>query len=212
MKINEIFFSIQGESSHAGKPCVFIRLSGCDLRCTYCDTAYAFHEGKEMPVEEVLAAAGRYPARLALVTGGEPLLQPQVHELMRALLERGYTVCLETGGQLPVQEVDPRVHKIVDLKCPSSGMMKRNRYDNIGCLSRDDEVKFVIADRADFDWACEQTRLHRLPERVGSVLFSPVFGVLPYEFLARWVLESGLEVRMQIQLHKIIWPEITRGV
>jgi 7-carboxy-7-deazaguanine synthase len=212
MKINEIFYSIQGESSHAGKPCAFIRLAACDLRCVYCDTEYAFYEGREMSVEQILAAIGAYPTRLALVTGGEPLLQPQVHDLFRALLDLEYTVCLETGGHRPVQDVDPRVHKIMDLKCPSSGMMSRNHYANIGHLTRADEVKFVIADRADFDWACEQTREHALVEKTGCVLFSPVYRAVSYETLARWVLESGLAVRMQIQMHKIIWPDVVRGV
>jgi 7-carboxy-7-deazaguanine synthase len=165
-----------------------------------------------MSVEEIMAAIREYPTKLALVTGGEPLLQRQVHDLFRALFDREYTVCLETGGHLPVQDVDPRVHKIMDLKCPSSGMMSRNHYANIGHLTSTDEVKFVIADRADFDWACAQTRQHGLVERVGCVLFSPVYKALPYETLARWILESGLAVRMQIQMHKIIWPEAIRGV
>jgi 7-carboxy-7-deazaguanine synthase len=212
LKINEIFYSIQGESTFVGLPCAFLRLSACDLRCTYCDTQYAFFEGREMSIPEILEVIRPYPTRLALVTGGEPMLQPAVHELFRDLLEREYTVCLETGGHVPLASVDARVHKIMDLKCPSSGMLSRNHYENIECLTGRDEVKFVIGDEADFEWACEMTKHHDLPSRVGAVLFSPVHGLLKYDQLAGWVLKCGLSVRMQIQLHKIIWPDITRGV
>ncbi len=212
MKINEIFYSIQGESSFAGCPCAFIRLAACDLRCTYCDTEYAFYEGREMSIADIMRAIGPYPARLALVTGGEPMLQPAVHDLFRALLTRDYTVCVETGGHISLKDVDARVHKIMDLKCPSSGMMDRNNAGNVQYLTRADEVKFVVGDRADFDWACEMTRRFDLPARVASVLFSPVYRKLPYGELARWVLDSGLPVRLQVQLHKIIWPDILRGV
>jgi 7-carboxy-7-deazaguanine synthase len=212
VKINEIFYSLQGESSFVGCPCAFIRLSACDLRCRYCDTEYAFYEGKEMSIPDIIEAIAGYPTRLALVTGGEPLLQRSVHELFRALLERNYTVCLETAGHIPVRDVDPRVHKIMDLKCPSSGMMSRNDYGNVEYLTRGDEVKFVIGNRADFDWACEITRGHHLTSRTGAVLFSPVYGTLAYADLARWILESGIPVRMQIQLHKVIWPDSRRGV
>ncbi len=212
MRINEIFYSIQGESSFAGCPCAFIRLTACDLRCTYCDTEYAFHEGREMSIPEILKAIESYPARLALVTGGEPMIQSSVHDLMRALLARDYTVCLETGGHRSLKDVDHRVHKIMDLKCPSSGMADRNDFENIRYLTRDDEVKFVVGDRPDFEWACEATRRFDLPARVGTVLFSPVYGALPYHRLASWVLDCGLPVRMQVQLHKIIWPGVVRGV
>jgi 7-carboxy-7-deazaguanine synthase len=212
VKINEIFYSIQGESSFAGCPCAFIRLTACDLRCTYCDTEYAFYEGREMSIPEILRAIQPYPAKLVLVTGGEPMLQPAVHDLFRALLELDYTVCVETGGHISLRNVDARVHKIMDLKCPSSGMASRNDFGNIQFLTRGDEVKFVIGDRADFDWACEMTRRFELSSRVGSVLFSPVYRRLPYEQLARWVLDCGLPVRMQVQLHKIIWPDVVRGV
>ena len=212
MKVNEIFYSIQGESSFSGEPCAFVRLSACDLRCTYCDTEYAFYEGKEMSIAEIVRSIRAYPTRLALITGGEPMLQRAVHDLFGALLDLGYTVCLETGGHVPLQDVDPRVHKIMDLKCPSSGMMEHNHYENIECLAAGDEVKFVIGNRADFDWACDTTRRFDLPARVNAVLFSPVFGVLPYHEMARWVLDCGLPVRMQVQLHKIIWPGVTRGV
>jgi 7-carboxy-7-deazaguanine synthase len=212
VKINEIFYSIQGESSFAGLPCAFVRLSACDLRCTWCDTAYAFHEGREMQVAEILSAIGLWPVRLALVTGGEPLLQREVHDLFRALLDRGYHVCVETGGHLPIDDVDPRVHRIVDLKCPSSGMTHRNRYANISRLTALDEVKFVVADRADFDWACGTAREHNLPARVRHILISPVHGRLPLDQLAQWVLDCGLPVRLQLQLHKFIWPGVERGV
>jgi 7-carboxy-7-deazaguanine synthase len=212
MKVNEIFYSIQGESSFIGEPCAFVRLSACDLRCTYCDTEYAFYESREMSIAEIVEAVRAYPTKLALITGGEPMLQGAVHGLFSALLDLGYTVCLETGGHVPLHDVDPRVHKVMDLKCPSSGMMEHNHYENIECLTNGDEVKFVIGNRADFDWACEMTRRFELPARAKTVLFSPVFGVLPYHDLARWVLDCGLSVRMQIQLHKIIWPSVTRGV
>jgi 7-carboxy-7-deazaguanine synthase len=212
MKVNEIFFSIQGESSFAGCPCAFIRLSACDLRCSYCDTAYAFFEGTEIPLGGILEAIAGYPTRLVLVTGGEPMIQRGIHDLLGALLTREYTACLETGGHVSLRDVDPRVHKIMDLKCPSSGMESRNDYSNIDLLSRIDEVKFVIGDRLDFEWAAEKTSRFDLAGRVGSVLFSPVYGKLPYDLLARWLLDSGLRARMQLQLHKIIWPEIPRGV
>ncbi|NLT65671.1 MAG: radical SAM protein [Acidobacteria bacterium] len=212
MKINEIFYSIQGESSFAGLPFAFIRLSGCNLRCSYCDTEYAFHEGAQMSVPEVMKAIEPFPTRLALVTGGEPLLQRSVHELFGTLLEHGYTVLVETGGQVPLADVDPRVHKIMDFKCPSSGMDQRNRYENVSCLTRNDEVKFVVSDRNDFDWACRIICRFDLVPKVSSVLFSPVHGRLPYRDLASWVLDCGMPVRMQIQMHKLIWPGMARGV
>ncbi len=212
LKVNEIFYSIQGESSFAGWPCAFIRLSACDLRCSYCDTEYAFYEGREMPIPAIIEAISAYPTRMVLVTGGEPLLQRSVHELFRELLEKGFTVCVETGGHISVKDIDPRVHKIMDLKCPSSGMMDRNDYGNIEYLTRADDVKFVVGDRVDFDWACGITREFDLPSRAGTVLFSPVFNILPYQDLARWVMDSGLQIRMQIQLHKVIWPGVCRGV
>jgi len=211
MKVNEIFHSIQGESSFAGLPCAFIRLSACDLRCSYCDTRYAYFEGREMSVAEVLRAIEPFPTRLALVTGGEPMLQPAVHGLFRALLEQKYTVCLETGGHLPLGDVDPRVHKIMDLKCPTSGMADRNHTENIRFLSRADEVKFVVGSRGDFEWACDRIREFDLVARAGAVLVSPVYGQVAHEQLAQWVLGSGLYIRMQVQLHKIIWPDAVRG-
>ena len=163
-------------------------------------------------LDSLYLAVEVYPTRLALVTGGEPMLQKEVHHLFRSLLEHGYTVCVETGGHVPLDKVDPRVHKIMDLKCPSSGMMEHNHYENIQSLTRNDEVKFVIGDRPDFDWACKKTIEFDLCSRVGTVLFSPVYGRLPYDLLARWVLDSGLPVRMQLQLHRVIWPNVDRGV
>jgi len=212
MIVNEIFYSIQGESSYMGFPCAFIRLSGCDLRCSYCDTEYAFEEGQKQSIAEILDAIALFPTKLVLVTGGEPLLQKDTPELLRALLDRGYTVCLETGGHLPLQGIDPRVHKIMDLKCPSSGSHRRNDLENIRYLTAKDEVKFVVGNRADFDWACEIIARCGLPARVGTVLFSPVYDTVAYGDLARWVLDCGLPVRMQLQLHKIIWPGVVRGV
>ncbi len=212
MKISEIFYSIQGESSFMGWPCIFIRLAYCNLRCSYCDAEYALQEGEDQSISEILEAIAAYPTRLVLVTGGEPMLQKSVHELFRQLLERDYTVLVETGGQVPLSEVDPRVHKIMDFKCPSSGMEGHNDYRNIDCLTRNDELKFVVGDRPDFDWACGIIRRYNLPSRVGTILFSPVYGKLPYADLAEWVLRCGLPVRLQLQLHKLIWPDIRRGV
>ncbi len=212
MKVIEIFFSIQGESSFAGRPCAFIRLAGCNLRCSYCDSEYAFYDGAEMSVPEIMKAVEPYPTELALVTGGEPMLQESVHQLFGQLLERGYTVLLETGGQVLLSQVDPRVHKIMDFKCPSSGMCGHNDYRNADCLTRNDEVKFVIGGREDFDWACDIVRRHDLASRAGVILFAPVFGKLPWADLAEWILNCGLPVRLQLQLHKIIWPDISRGV
>jgi 7-carboxy-7-deazaguanine synthase len=212
MKVNELFYSIQGESSFAGQTCAFIRLTGCNLRCTYCDSGYAFSEGIEMSVEEILQAIGEYPARLVLVTGGEPMLQDSVYALFDALLEHGYTVLLETGGQVSLANVDVRVHKIMDFKCPSSGMEGHNDYSNVQYLTLNDEVKFVVGDRVDFDWACSIIRNHDLAERAGAIHFSPVFNKIAFEDLADWVLNCGMPVRLQLQLHKIIWPNTTRGV
>ncbi len=212
MKVNEIFYSIQGESTFAGLPCAFIRLAGCNLRCVYCDTAYAFEEGKEMSVAEILRTVEAFPVRLALVTGGEPMLQKAVHELFRSLLDRNYAILLETGGHMPLGEVDPRVHKIMDFKCPSSGMEAHNDFNNVHWLTQNDELKFVIGDRRDFEWACEIIRKHDLFSRAGAVLFSPVWNRLSYPDLASWILDCGLAVRLQIQLHKIIWPDAARGV
>jgi 7-carboxy-7-deazaguanine synthase len=212
MKVNELFYSIQGESSFAGQPCAFIRLTGCNLQCAYCDTGYALSEGIEMSVPEIVQAVEDYPTRLVLVTGGEPMLQDSVYGLFADLLKHGYTVLLETGGQISLAKVDARVHKIMDFKCPSSGMDGHNDYSNVQYLTRNDEVKFVVGDRNDFDWACSIIREHALIERAGAVHFSPVFNKIAFADLADWVLNCGLPVRLQLQLHKIIWPNTLRGV
>jgi 7-carboxy-7-deazaguanine synthase len=212
LRVNEIFFSLQGESTRAGCPCVFIRLTGCNLRCRWCDTEYAFYEGRHFALEQIVEQVRSYGCDLVEVTGGEPLLQKGIHNLFELLLASGLTVLVETSGERDLSHVDPRVIKIMDLKCPSSGECERNRMTNLQYLSARDEVKFVIADRADFDWACEIVRHHQLSGRVRAVLMSPVFAVLPPRDLADWILKERLPVRMQLQMHKHIWPPDTRGV
>jgi len=202
--ITEIFRSLQGESTYAGLPCVFVRLTGCDLRCTYCDTTYAFTGGKRMSVAEILAEVNGFGTSLVEVTGGEPLLQPVVHDLMKRLANEGKTVLLETSGAHDISACDPRVVRIVDLKCPSSGEMARNRWENLDHLRSRDEIKFVIGTREDFDWAVDTTRKHGLTDKC-PVLFSAVWETLSMQKLAEWIQASGLPVRLQPQLHKILW-------
>lgn len=209
--VNEIFHSIQGESGALGWPCVFIRLTYCNLRCTYCDTEYAFTEGKAMTVDEIMEAVRGYGCGLVEVTGGEPLFQPAVHPLVKLLCDEGFEVLLETGGSLDIGAVDPRVRRIVDLKCPSSGMAEKNLWENIGHLRSDDEVKFVIGDRDDYEWSKEIIRTHRLDRRC-RIFMSVVFGVLEPAQLAGWILRDNLPVRFQLQMHKYIWNPETRGV
>jgi len=209
--VNEIFRSVQGESTHAGRPCVFVRLTACDLRCAWCDTEYAFHEGTRREVADVVEEVLAWDCELVEVTGGEPLLQPGVHELAGELLERGRTVLLETGGHRDISGVDPRVKRIVDVKTPSSGESHRNRWENFRELKEGDELKFVVQDRADFDWALDVIRGHGLEGRC-PLLFSPVWGKLDPSWLADWLLASGVRARLQLQLHKILWPEVLRGV
>lgn len=209
--VNEIFYSIQGESTYAGSPCVFVRLTGCNLRCTWCDTTYAFSEGMVLPVSEIVRRVLEYNCPLVEVTGGEPLLQPAVLPLLAMLCDAGKTVLLETSGACDISVVDPRVIKIMDLKCPSSGEADHNRYENIAHLTARDEVKFVIADRADYDWAVAKLREFNLPARC-TVLFSPVFDRLPLRTLAEWLLADHLPVRLQAQWHKLIWGPHARGV
>jgi 7-carboxy-7-deazaguanine synthase len=211
MKINEIYHSIQGESSYAGLPCVFVRLTYCNLRCTYCDTEYAFYEGRDMTVDEVFQAVKSYSCPLVEVTGGEPLVQKDVFPLMDLLIEAGYTVLLETGGSIDVENVNPRVIKILDLKCPSSGECDRNLYANIDKLQPDDEIKFVIGTREDYIWSMEMLERYRLSERF-PVLFSTVFQQLEPRQLVEWILQDKLKVRFQLQLHKYVWDPATRGV
>lgn len=212
LTVNEIFHSIQGESSRAGEPCVFVRLTACDLRCTWCDTPYAFHEGRSMSVDDVIARVEEYQCPLVEITGGEPLLQPDVYELMTRLLNSGSTVLLETGGHRPIDRVPARVVKIVDVKCPGSGESHRNEWTNLDRLAGHDEVKFVVSDRADYEFAREVVRRRALASRVAAVLFSPVHGALDPRVLAEWVLADRLPVRVQLQLHKYIWSPETRGV
>ncbi len=212
LRINEIFYSIQGESTYAGMRCVFVRLTGCDLRCTYCDTEYAFYEGKRMTLAEIHDEIAFHKCSLVEITGGEPLLQRNVHPLMASLCDAGYTVLIETSGAHDISSVDSRVHRIMDIKCPSSGEAHRNRWPNIEHLNARDEVKFVIGDLDDYRWAKQIVEQHRLSKRVRAVLFSPVFGKITPQDLATWILKDALPVRFQVQLHKIIWPPDTRGV
>ena len=211
LEVNEIFFSIQGESSHAGRPCAFVRLTACNLRCSYCDTEYAFYEGTERTIGEIVAEVVAFPCDLVEITGGEPLLQTPVHDLIRELLELGKTVLIETGGALDVSAVDPRAILIYDIKCPDSGMAGKNRWENIALLKPVDEVKFVIGSAGDYQWSKEKITEYRLSER-HQVLFSPVWGDLEPRQLAEWILTDGLNVRVQIQLHKLLWGAETRGV
>ena len=211
LTINEIFHSIQGESTLAGRPCVFVRLTACDLRCSWCDTEYAFYEGAKRDLDDVVAEVLRYDCDLVELTGGEPLLQPGVHDLAIALLDRGRTVMIETGGHRDISALDPRVRRIVDVKTPSSGEAARMHWPNLDVLREGDEVKFVIQDRADFDYAADVIRRHGLEARV-PLLLSPVHGKLDAAELARWILESGIRARLQLQLHKILWPAALRGV
>jgi 7-carboxy-7-deazaguanine synthase len=211
MRITEIFFSIQGESSHAGKPCVFVRLTGCSLRCVYCDTKYSYGGGREMSLTDVLAKVETYPAKLVEITGGEPLEQDEVYPLMTSLLDRGYTVMLETGGHVSVERVPRPVIKIIDIKSPGSHESHRMYWDNLSLAAPHDEFKFVISSRADYDWS-KAIYLEMLRQKPNTVLFSPCHGELPALDLARWILEDGLPVRLQLQLHKYIWGADVRGV
>jgi 7-carboxy-7-deazaguanine synthase len=211
LKINEIFKSIQGESSHSGLPCIFVRLTGCNLRCTYCDTEYAFYEGKEMPVAEVVKKVDGCGIPLVEITGGEPLLQKEVYPLMEKLLEKQYTVMLETGGSLALDKVPEAVIKIMDLKCPGSGEESQNNYENLNRLTLKDEVKFVILNREDYDWSRKILNDYSIHKKA-QVLFSPVYDKLDLKDLAKWVLEDNLPVRLQTQLHKVIWSKDAIGV
>jgi 7-carboxy-7-deazaguanine synthase len=212
LTINEIFHSIQGESTHVGCPCVFVRLTACDLRCSWCDTPYAFHEGRKMSVDQVIADVDAFDCPVVEITGGEPLLQPDVYPLMRRLLERGHTVMLETGGHRSIAQVPAGVIRIVDVKCPGSGEVEKNDWTNVDMLTPADEVKFVIKDRADYEFARDVVLRHALVGRCAAVLFSPVHGVLAPKDLAAWILADRLPVRLQLQAHKYIWSPETRGV
>ena len=209
--IHEIYRSIQGESTFAGLPCVFVRTTGCGQRCSYCDTPHAFTEGAEISAEDVLQRVLAFDTPLVELTGGEPLLQAEVFPLMTALADAGKTVLLETGGAEDVARVDGRVHIIMDLKCPDSGECERNRLENLDHLKPTDEIKFVIASRRDFDWTIETIQRHHLDRRF-TVLLSAVFGRVILADLAEWLLATGLNVRMQLQMHKVIWDPKARGV
>ena len=212
VRVNEIFHSIQGESTWAGCPCVFVRLTGCNLRCSWCDTAYAFYEGHQMEIAEVAAKVDGFGCGLVEITGGEPLLQQGVHPLIAMLLARGHHVMIETSGERDISVLDSRVIRIVDLKCPGSGESARNRWSNLEHLTLRDELKFVVSDRRDYEWARDAIHTHRLSERVNAVLLSPVFGRLELSDLAAWILSDRLPVRMQLQMHKHIWSPTARGV
>ena len=212
LTVNEVFHSVQGESTHAGRPCVFVRLTACDLRCTWCDTPYAFYEGRKRTVEDLMAEVDRFNCDLVEITGGEPLLQDDVYPLMNHLLASGRTVLLETGGHRSIEQVPAAVIKIVDVKCPGSGESHRNDWDNLNRLAAHDEVKFVIKDRADYEFARDVLERHHLTSRCAAVLFSPVFGVLDPKTLAEWMLSDRVPARLQLQLHKLIWPPDQRGV
>jgi 7-carboxy-7-deazaguanine synthase len=212
LTINEIFHSIQGESTHAGRPCVFVRLTACDLRCSWCDTPYAFTEGAKMSIDAVVSQVEQYGCDLVEITGGEPLLQRGVYPLMQELVDSGRTVLLETGGHLSIKDVPPGVIRIVDVKCPGSGESAKVHWANLDLLTPADEVKFVLRDRADYKYAREVLARHRLADRTAAVLFSPVHDVLPAKELAAWILEDRLHVRLQLQAHKFIWSPETRGV
>jgi 7-carboxy-7-deazaguanine synthase len=212
LTINEIFHSIQGESTHTGRPCVFVRLTACDLRCSWCDTPYAFTEGTKMSLEDVVAAVDAYACPLVEITGGEPLLQREVYPLMERLLAGGRTVMVETGGHISIERVPDAVIRIVDVKCPASGEAHRTDWSNLERLAPHDEVKFVIKDRTDYEYAREIAARHALVGRVAAVLFSPVHDVLDAKELAAWILADKLEVRLQLQAHKFIWGADVRGV
>jgi 7-carboxy-7-deazaguanine synthase len=211
LKINEIFYSIQGESTFTGERCVFVRLTGCNLRCTYCDTEYAFYDGEEFSVDEIVAKVKSYNCKLVEITGGEPLLQEDVHLLMTKLCDNNLTVLLETSGSLSIKNVDDRVRNILDFKTPSSKMNKKNDFENIKYLKSIDEVKFVLGSREDYDWAKEILEKYKLDKKV-EILFSSVFGKIEHEELVNWILEDKLNVRYQLQMHKYIWDPMKTGV
>jgi 7-carboxy-7-deazaguanine synthase len=211
MRVTEIFHSIQGESTFAGLPCVFVRVTGCPLRCTWCDTAYAFHDGEEMSLDRIIERVASFGCRLVEITGGEPLHDPVAFDLITRLLDAGSTVLVETSGAIDIAPLDRRAVIIMDLKCPGSGMADRTLWSNLDHLKPGDQVKFVLKDRDDYQWAREVLARTRVHERQ-TVLCSPVFGELDPKVLAEWMLEDRLSARLQLQLHKLIWDPATRGV
>ena len=212
LTVHEIYLSVQGESTHVGRPCVFVRLTACDLRCVWCDTPYAFTGGKKMSIDEVLTAVRELNCKLVELTGGEPLLQAEAIPLMQRLIDEGYEVLIETGGHLPIDRLPAGVHAIMDVKCPGSGEASKMHWPNLDAITRDHEVKFVIADRADYEYARKVIATHDLGSRAGAVLLSPVHGVQRADDLVRWMLDDHLPARLQIQAHKYIWTPETRGV
>ena len=212
LTVNEIFHSIQGESTYVGRPCVFVRLTACDLRCSWCDTPYAFHEGHKMSLDDIIDKVKTFECPVVEITGGEPLLQKEVYPLMQRLLDDGLTVMVETGGHLSIEQVPAGVIRVMDVKCPGSGESHRVDWANLDRLRPTDEVKFVIRDRADYEFAREVVSKHALTERTAAVLFSPVHGVMEPRPLAEWILADRLGVRLQLQAHKYIWDPATRGV
>ncbi|MFT5121402.1 MAG: 7-carboxy-7-deazaguanine synthase [Kiritimatiellia bacterium] len=211
LTVNEIFFSIQGESSHIGLPCIFVRLAFCNLRCSWCDSTYTFYEGQELSFDQVMDQIREYPCKLVELTGGEPLAQEEAFPFMTRLCDEGYEVIVETSGSLDISRTDPRVKRIMDLKCPGSGMVARNRYKNIESLRPDDEIKFVIKDRHDYEWAKQTIDTYGL-NTICPIIFSPVFDALANIELAQWMLDDGVKARFQMQLHKYIWDPAQRGV
>ena len=212
LTINEIYQSIQGESTWAGERCVFVRLTFCDLRCNYCDTEYAFYEGKKQTLNEIVDLVEKFECPLVEITGGEPLLQKNVLPLMSMLCDRGHTVLLETSGAHDISPVDPRVHRIMDLKTPGSGEVNKNLWSNIEHLTGLDEVKFVIGSREDYDWSVDKVRAFALTKRCHAVLFSPIWGRIDPRQIVEWMLADKLDVRFQLQMHKFIWSPMQRGV
>jgi len=211
MKVNEIYFSIQGESSWAGLPCIFIRLTGCNLRCSYCDSSFAYEEGKEYSVEEILKEISRFDCKLVEITGGEPLLQKDLYPLTKKLCDDGYQVLVETNGSIDIGGLDGRVVRIMDIKPPDSGSEMSTNWENIKKLKKRDEVKFVISSKKDYLWAKDIIEKYSLIDKVG-VLISVAFGRLEPKDAVKWILKDGLKVRFQLQMHKYIWDPNTRGV
>ena len=211
LKINEIFYSIQGESSYTGLPCIFIRLTYCNLRCSYCDTEYAFHNGSDMSINQILKHIDKYPANLVMVTGGEPLLQKDCISRMDEVLKNEYSVMLETSGSLPLNKVPKKVVKIVDFKCPSSNMKHKNDWKILKDIDKKDEIKFVIGDKKDYNWSKDMIKEYDL-DKICPILFSPVYDKINIENLSKWILDDGLNVRLQMQLHKYIWGADKKGV
>ena len=211
LKINEIYYSVQGESTHAGRPCIFIRLTYCNLRCSYCDTEYAFYDGKDMEITDIMSEIKQWDCNLVEVTGGEPLFQDECIDLLNELVNSNYEVMLETGGSLSISDVPKKVVKIVDFKCPSSGMVKKNLWSIADDLQFHDEVKFVIGNREDFDWAKDRIMEYSL-DKICTLLFSPTFGEIDPQQIVEWILDENLPVRMQLQMHKMIWSPEEKGV